>query len=196
MMWTLDLDMGGATQHFRWIGFGSIFLLLTACASSSAMVDSENRAVSIGVVDTQWLLKESQLGRQANESLGRFMKNRQALIELEQKELRELENQLRRQESVLSPTAKQQREEQFRRRAMEYQQKVSDLNREVQEKQAQLFTEFRDHIDIVVGELAKRLGFVLVLEKGPTTTTRYFDSSLDLSQQVLEILNRTSNNKE
>jgi len=192
MMRIFDVGMGRAMQHFQWIGIGGIFILLTACASSSAMDEKGNLAIPIGVVDTQWLLKESKLGRQANESLGKFMKNRQVLIELEQKELRELENQLRRQESVLSPTAKQQREEKFRRRAMEYQQKVSDLNREVQEKQAQLFTEFRDHVDIVVADLAKRLGLVLVLEKGPATTTRYFDNSLDLSRQVLADLNQAN----
>ena len=190
MLWIIDLSKGEAFQRVRWIGISGLLFLLTACASSSGMVEKRSMAVPIGVVDTQWLLQESKLGKQANESLGKFMKDRQALIELEQNELRELESQLRRQGSVLSPSAKQQREEQFRRRAMEYQQKVSDLNREVQEKQSQLFSEFRDHVDVAVAELANRLGLVLVLEKGPATTTRYFDNSLDLSQQVLEALNR------
>ena len=176
--------------YFRGIGIGASLILLTACASSPAMVEKGKMAIPIGVVDTQWLLKESKLGRQANESLSKFMKDRQALIELEQKELRDLESQLMRQESILSPSAKQQREEQFRRRAMEYQQKVSDLNREVQEKQAQLFAEFRDEVDKVVADLSTRLGLVLVLEKGPSTSTRYFDNSLDLSQKVLDAMNQ------
>lgn len=174
------------------VGLCGALILVAACASSSVDGERGKMAMPVGVVDTQWLLKESKLGRQANDSLGKFMKDRQALIELEQKELRELESQLQRQGSVLSSSAKQQREEQFRRRAMEYQQKVSDFNREVQEKQGQLFAEFRDHVDTVVADLAKRLGLVLVLEKGPATTTRYFDNSLDLSQQVLDILNRTN----
>jgi len=191
MMWIMRGTKVKAGQYLRWMTIGSLCCLVSACAPSSAMVEEGTRAAPIGVVDTQWLLKESKLGRQANESLGRFMKDRQTLIELEQKELRELESQLLRQESILSPSAKQQREEQFRRRAMEYQQKVGDLNREVQEKQSQLFAEFRDRVDLVVADLAKKLGLVLVLEKGAATTTRYFDVSLDLSQQVLEILNST-----
>ena len=186
------VDQTKITRALGLVCLCGALVLVTGCASSSGSTDRKARVIPVGVVDVQWLLTESNLGQHANESLGKFMKNRQTLIELEQKEIRELEGQLRRQESVLSPSAKQQREEQFRRRAMEYQQKVGDLNREVQEKQSQLFSEFRDHVDIAVADLANQLGLVLVLDKGPASMTRYFDDSLDISQKVLIILNQTN----
>lgn len=168
-----------------------VLLLSSGCMSSSPAIEKKTDApLAIGVVDTQWLLKESKLGKQVTETLEAFMKDRQTLIELEQKELRNLESQLLRQGSVLSQSARQEREEQFRRRMGEYQQKVANMNQEVQGKQAQLFTEFRDNVDAVVEKLAKRLGLALVVEKGANTPTRYYEPSLDISKNVLEELNQ------
>ena len=148
--------------------------------------------VAIGVVDTQWLLKESKLGRQVNDTLNGFMQDRQALLELEQQELRNLENELLRQGSVLSPSAKQQKEDQLRQRMLDYQQKAGNMTREFQAKQAELLGEFRDQVDLVVKQIAQQQGLVLVVEKGKNTSTRYYDQSMDFSSNVLEILDQTT----
>lgn len=148
--------------------------------------------VVIGVVDTQWLLKESKLGRQVNETLNQFMKDRQALLELEQQELRSLENELLRQGSVLSPSAKQQKEEQLRQRMLDYQQKAGNMSREFQSKQADLLDEFREQVDIVVKQIARERGLSLVVEKGKNTSTRYYDEKMDFSSTVLEMLDQTT----
>ncbi len=193
-MWGVNL----AAQIFKEIvryGMGlsmvGIFFVGSGCMSSSpATPQKTTPSISIGVVDTQWLLKESKLGKQVTDTLNAFMKDRQTLIELEQKELRDLESQLLRQGSVLSPTARQQREDQFRQRMGEYQQKVANMNQEVQGKQGQLFSEFRENVDEVVEAIAKQHGLLLVVEKGTNTTTRYFEASLDLSPEVLTELNQ------
>jgi len=147
---------------------------------------------AIGVVDAQWLLKESKIGGQVNETLNQFMKDRQALLELEQQELRNLENDLVRQGSVLSPEAKQQKEEQLRQRMLAYQQKAGNMTREFQSKQAELLGEFRDQVDLVVKQIAQQQGLVLVVEKGENTPTRYYESNMDLSPKVLEALDQTT----
>lgn len=171
----------------------------TGCAKSASEVSGISAAerpvlsgVAIGVVDTQWLLKESKLGHQVNETINRFMKDRQALLELEQQELRNLENELLRQGSVLSPAAKQQKEEQLRQRMLDYQQKTGNMTREFQAKQAELLGEFRDQVDLVVKRIAQERGLVLVVEKGKNTSTRYYDSSMDFSPDVLEVLDQTT----
>lgn len=178
------------------LSVGLIFLLGAgaSCSTPSSGTSGEERpalsGLPIGVVDTEWLLKESKLGRQVSETLTKFMQDRQALLELEQQELRSMENQLLRQGSVLSPSAKQEKEEQFRRRMVEYQQKAGDMNREVQAKQAELFGEFRERVDVIVKRLALEQGIVLVIEKGQKTSTRYYEPSLDLSSAVRDALDQ------
>lgn len=169
--------------------------MATGCAKSApepfAISQTDQPVVSgvaIGVVDTQWLLKESKLGRQVNETLNRFMKDRQSLLELEQQELRNLENELLRQGSVLSPPAKRQKEEQLRQRMLDYQQKAGNMTREFQTKQTELLAEFRDQVDLVVKQIAQGRGIVLVVEKGKNTSTRYSAPSMDFTSDVLEVL--------
>ncbi len=180
-------------------GMSLMLSAATGCATSASETSGISRTerpvssgIAIGVVDPQWLLKESKLGRQVNETLNQFMKDRQALLELEQQELRNLENELLRQGSVLSPAAKQQKEEQLRQRMLAYQQKAGNMTREFQARQAELLGEFRDQVDLVVKQIAQQQGLVLVVEKGKNTPTRYYDSSMDFSSDVLEILDQTT----
>ncbi|RMH06594.1 MAG: OmpH family outer membrane protein [Nitrospirae bacterium] len=190
------------SQANLWLTSGYFLglVVLVSCASSTRSADTTNpiaqQGIRVGVVDMQWLLAQSKLGKRVNQSLTSFMKDRQALIDLEQEELRELETQLLRQGSVLSPSARQRRQEQFRRRMLEYQQKVADLNREVQEKQAELFDEFREQVEAVVATIARQRGLIVVLEKGKTTPVRYYAPQLDISEEVLSALDRQSSEGE
>ncbi|HET8580475.1 MAG TPA: OmpH family outer membrane protein [Nitrospiraceae bacterium] len=170
-------------------------LLALTCAAGlvtggCATAASTQPVVRVGVVDPQKVLNETEAGKKAKESLNTFMKNRQALIELEEKELRRMEEDLIKQASVLSANAKKEREEQFRRRMAEYQQKANELNREVQEKQKEVLEGFRDKVEKVVAKVAQRLGLLIVIEKGRGGPTVYNDSSLDISAMVIEEFNK------
>ena len=118
------------------------------------------------------------------------MRDRQALVELEQKELRRLENEIVAQGSVLSQSARKQREEQFRRRMVQYQQKVADLNREVQEKQKELLDRFRRTVEVIVSEIAAKKQLIMVVEYGAGTSTLYHQPSLDITDVVIVELDK------
>ncbi len=162
-------------------------LTLVGCTS----VDNGGQhASAIGVVDPQRILKETAKGQDLADALNAFMKDRQTLLELEQQELRELENELRAQQTVLSRSARELKEEQFRQKMANYQQKVAELNREVQEKQVELQNEFRGEVGAVVAEIARSRNLGLVLEHGVNSGTLYHQDSWDISTEVIEVLNR------
>lgn len=144
----------------------------------------------IGLVDPARLLNDSNAGKKAKDSLSTFSKSRQALIEIEEKELRRMEEDFVKQASVLSPAAKNEREQIFRRRMAEYQQKAGELNREVQEKQKDVLDGFRDKLEIVVGKVAKRHGLQVVIDKGKGGPAIYGEASLDITNEVIEEFNR------
>ena len=161
---------------------------------SCAPVNSEvHSSLVIGVVDPQRILQETVKGKQLSDTLKAFMTDRQALVELEQKELRNLEDALRAQMTVLSQSARQLKEEQFRQKMATYQQKVADLNREVQEKQLELQSQFRREVGEVVAQIASDRNLGLVLEHGPTSGTLFFQESWDISTDVIQALNQMSN---
>ncbi|MEY4704860.1 MAG: hypothetical protein RL042_1062 [Nitrospirota bacterium] len=160
-------------------------LAVSGCAAGGAKV-----AGKVGVVDPARVLSETNAGKKAKESLSTFAKNRQALIEMEEKELRRMEEDFGRQASVLSTTAKREREEQFRRRMAEYQQKAGEMNREVQEKQKDVLEGFREKVELVVGKVSKRLGLQVVMDKGKGGPTLYSEEGLDITGQVIDEFNR------
>ena len=172
----------------------SLCILVVTCALAIGGCRSNNTAVPsavrVGVVDPQRVLNDTNVGKKAKEALSSFTKNRQALIEMEEKELRRMEEDFMKQGSVLSPTAKREREEQFRRRMAEYQQKVGDLNREVADKQKEVLDGFRDKLEGISGKVAKRLGVQLILDRGRGGPTIFFDDAVDVSAQVIEEFTR------
>jgi outer membrane protein len=72
----------------------------------------------------------------------------------------------------------------------EYQQKVAELNREVQEKQRDVLERFRYKAELVVAKVAKRLGLQVVVDKSKGGATIYHEESLDISGQVIEEFDR------
>ncbi len=164
----------------------AVFLVsVTGCAGTGGKVEGK-----VGVLDPARILSDTTAGKKVKDNLAAFSKNRQILIELDEKELRRMEEDFVKQSSVLSPAAKREREELFRRRMQEYQQKVGELNREVQEKQKDVMDGFREKIEQITGKVAKRLGLQVVLDKGKGGPTFYHDETLDISSQVIEEFNR------
>ena len=160
-------------------------LVVSGCAAAGAKVEGK-----VGVVDPARVLSETNTGKKAKDSLNVFSKNRQALIEMDEKELRRMEEDFGRQASVLTPTAKKEREDQFRRRVAEYQQKAGEMNREVQEKQKDVLEAFREKVGLIVGKVSKRLGLQVVMDKGKGGPTLYSDEGLDITGQVIDEFNR------
>jgi outer membrane protein len=168
-----------------------MLIFLSIGLGSCAPVKSEvHSALVIGVVDPQRILQETDKGQQLSDTLNAFMKDRQALVELEQKELRNLEDALRAQMTVLSQSARELKEEKFRQKMAAYQQKVADLNREVQEKQLELQGTFRREVGEVVAEIASDRNLGLVLEHGPSSGTLFYQESWDITTEVIQALNQ------
>lgn len=180
-------------------GVGSVCILifLSMVVSSCASVSGESRSdLVIGVVNPQRILEETVKGQRLSDKLNAFMKDRQALVELEQRELRELEDAIRAQRTVLSQSARALKEEQFRQKMGAYQQKVADLNREVQDKQRELQNEFRREVGEVVARIANDRNLGLVVEHGPDSGTLFYQESWDISAEVIQALNRISEDTE
>lgn len=169
----------------RLVGGALLLLAVTGCAAQSIP-----GSVRVGAIDPQKVFNESNAGKKAKNVLDTFSKNRQALIELEEKELRRMEEDFIKQASVLSASAKQEREAQFRRRMGEYQQRTAELNREVQEKQKEVLEGFRDKVELITGKVAKRLGVQMVVDKGKGGPAVYTEESLDITGQVIEEFNK------
>ncbi len=169
-----------------------LVLLLCLQGMGCAGQTASQASGKIGVVDAQRVLDETEAGQRVKDRLSDFIKNRQTLIELEEKDLKRMEESIIKQASVLSANARKEREEKFRRRMIQYQQKAQQINREVQEEQREAFQGFRSEIEKVVSRVALELGLAVVIESGEGGPTLYSDASVDISGRVIEEFNKAS----
>jgi outer membrane protein len=112
---------------------------------------------------------------------------------LEEEELKKMEEDLVKQSAVLSADAKKEKEETFRKRMMEYQRKVGQLNQEVQNKKKEVLEEFNKGLEQIVRGIADKEKLSLVVEKGDNgagALVVYSHPSLDITDRVIKELDK------
>jgi outer membrane protein len=151
--------------------------------------------MKIGYVETQRILDESVFGSRVKEELNAHVQGRQKLIDLEEAELKKLQEDLTRQGAVLSEKVRAEKEETLQRKFGEYQKKVSELQKEIQTKKMEKLKEFNDHIIQVAKRLAEGAGISMVLANDPDAgVVLYAKPSLDLTDQVIQEMNKETQN--
>ncbi len=179
----------------RWIVIGVIGVIVSMPTRADAA-----DALKIAYIDALKVFDQSKIGKKAKGLLEEFVKSRQKIIDLEEAEIKELEDSLNKQESVLSPDAKKAKQEDLQKKFMAYQKKATDLNREIQDKKTDVLNEFHSQLQAVVKRVAEREGYALVFDKGSGTPSEvssllYAKDTLDVTEKVLAELDKDGNNK-
>lgn len=149
--------------------------------------------LKIGVLEPQKVLDGTKNGKKIKDSLQEYLKSRQRIIDLEEEELKKMEEDLVKQSAVLSAEAKKDKEETFRKRYMEYQRKVNQLTQEVQAKKKEVLEEFNKSLEQIVKGIADKDRLTLVVEKGDNgagALVVYSHPSLDITDRVIKELDR------
>jgi outer membrane protein len=171
---------------YRSIGLAAMLALVFGTAAVAA-------DLKIGVIEPQKILDGTKSGKKIKDSLQEYVKSRQKIIDLEEEELKRTEEELVKQGAVLSADAKKEKEESFRKRMVEYQRKVSQLNQEVQAKKKEVLDDFNKNLESIVKNIADKEKFSLVVEKadnGAGALVIYSHPSLDLTDRVIKELDR------
>ena len=149
--------------------------------------------LKIGVIEPQKVLDGTRNGKKIKDSLQEYVKSRQKIIDLEEEELKKIEEDLVKQSAVLSADGKKEKEETFRKRMMEYQRKVAQLNQEVQNKKKEVLEEFNKGLEQIVKGIADKEKLSLVVEKGDNgagALVVYSHPSLDITDRVIKELDK------
>src|SRR5437899_10325867 len=126
---------------------GNMALGAMLALAMAVWVPAWGTELKIGVVEPQKILDGTKSGKKVKDSLAEYVKVRQKLIDQEEEDLKKMEEDLDKQGAVLSPEAKKEKEESFRRRIVEDQRKVHHLSQEVQAKKNEVSQELNKHIE-------------------------------------------------
>jgi outer membrane protein len=148
-------------------------------------------AVKIGFIDAQKVLDSTKLGRKAKANLEEYVKSREKILELERKDLKDLEDTLVKQSALLSGDARQDKQEEYQKKLEQFQKKVVELNREVQDKQIDLVKGFRKELELVVKKIAEKEGYAYILDKDSESgNILYARESFDLTDLAIQEMDK------
>jgi len=153
----------------------------------SALADE----LKIGYVDAQAVLDQSKPGQASKEVLEQYVKSRQQLIDTDEEEIRQLEEDLKKQSAVLSADAQKEKQEALQRKYISYQKRAGELTKEVQDRRAEVLKDFNRQLVQAVQHVADRGGYAMVLDKETEGgVVLYAKEPMNLTEQVVKELDR------
>lgn len=140
----------------------------------------------VAVVDMQHAVLQTEQGLKVQATLKKLFDKRQQEINAAQTELAQMEEDIKKQQWLLSKDAYLKRMEDWQQRMIAVQQKYIAYQKELQEKQANLAAPIIKKIASIVGRIANKKGFDVVIDR---QAIAYVRADLDLTDQVIQMVN-------
>lgn len=168
---------------------GTLFIWMVWIIPAVQAADS----LKIGYVDAQKVLDNTKIGKKSKESMEEFVKSRQKIIDLDESEIKQLQDDVTRQSAVLSPDARREKEESLQRKVMDYQRRAGEMNKEVQTKKKEVLDKFNADLEVIVKKVAERGGYSFVIDRNAEGgVLLYAKESFDLTDEVAKEFEKTS----
>ncbi len=165
-------------------------LLLAAQMAVGAQTSKTGvkEGVRIGYVDLQRALNDSNEGKAAKIELQAVVKSIQADIDKKIAERDSLKAELEKQESVLSPKAKKEKEAALEKLSAETQQLITKSNAEMQQKQRAKEVVILKKIKDAIEAVGKSGHYLVIL---PSDVILYSDGATEITDEVIKRVNGT-----
>lgn len=169
----------------------TFYLLIIGIAMCAYTVNpAYSEEFKMGYVDSQKALDESLSGKQVKDALQEYVQSRQKIVDIEETELRKLQEDISKQSAVLSQEARQEKEDMFQKKFMEYQKKVGELQKEIQQRRNEKLEEFNVGLDKIVKAIGEKEDFSIILNNLEVNIVLYAKPSLNLTDRVIAELDK------
>lgn len=147
--------------------------------------------IRIGTVDMQKALQSVDAGRKAKSELEREFNSRKKDLQKEEAALRKETDEFKKQSLVMSDEARAKKQGEIQQRIMKYQENTARSQQAIQEKERELTDPILNRLREIIGQLAKKKGYTVVLEKSDSTVLFSLDKD-DLTSDVVSAYNKSS----
>ena len=164
----------------------SVYMVALILVFSNA-VGLQAAEMKIGMIDFQAVVGKSQPGQQIEADLKKDGERMEAELTKDKEELTALKEKLEREAMVMSREAREEKEIEFRVKARNLQEKEKRYRAEFMGRQRQEVDKLRKVVLEITQDLGKKEGYTLVLSK---VGVLYHDASVDLTDKVVQLLNK------
>jgi len=175
----------------------NFFTLLTIVLLSSISLQAQ-RSTRIGYIDMEYILENVQEYKDASQQLDQKVNKWKKEIEGKQSEIDEMKKQLNNERILLTKELIEEREEEIQfeeEQLLDYQQKRFGPGGDLVIQKRQLIEPVQDQVFNAVQEISANKKFDLVVNKSDVILL-YAAERLDMSDQVLRSINRSSRRKQ
>ncbi len=147
--------------------------------------------LKVAFLDAQKVLTSAKEGNRIRQGLDEFVKTRQGVIDLDEKELKRMKDELDSQGILLSKEALQMKQNEMENAINQYRKKVNELQKEVQDKRMSALGVFNDKLELSVKEIAEKEGYSFVLDKNSDRgAVLYSKEGYDITARVIEQMDK------
>jgi outer membrane protein len=147
----------------------------------------------IGVVDIQRAITDSEAGKKAKEKLGQRAQKIQDDLKAKNDAVEKLEGDLKKQEAMLTPEAKREKERELERKKRDLAEVYRDYQEEFSQAQAATFQPLLKEVEGIVNRIGSQEGYTLIIEKAAGVI--YSAKGTDLTDTVIKALNEGAKKK-
>jgi outer membrane protein len=163
-------------------------VLVSASAKAASTPSASTGGMKIGYVDFNRALNETTEGKTAKNTLTSEFKERQQKLDIVQNELKSMKEELDKQRLILSADALKTKEEKYRDKFLELQQKLGTFKQEMAQKEATLTEGLLKKLKTIVRDIGQKENYTVILEKSQEVVL-YSPDADDLTDRVIKICN-------
>lgn len=160
-------------------------ILVAGLAALSAPVEAQT--LRIGFIDSQAILAEAPGSREAQREFEREMDRYRGEVQRLGEELDRLIQAYQQQERNLTPEAREARQMEIRRREMEYQNRIEEIDEEAARKRQELVEPILERMSLVIEQVREEGNYALIFDTAARAIIAA-DPALDLTEEVLRRL--------
>lgn len=154
-------------------------------------------------VDTQVVFEKTKLGKKYQGVIREYYDSRKKILDMDYEELQKLQEDYKKQSSVLNEKARKEKEEGISRKINDFEKKRAEFSNEIDKKQQEISRDFNQVLTGVLKDVAKKEKVSLILNKaidiiGKTEvpSVLYADEDLDLTEKVVAEMDKKQETKE
>ncbi len=170
----------------------TLTLLVAAAVVFPAPGLAQDKAAKVAIINIQAAIAQCNEGQEAAKALQSKFQPKRAELEREQREINDLQGQLKNQEKTLSDDARNKLLRSIDDKTRIFNRDNEDATTEFQQAEQDAINEIGRKMIAVISDHAKKNSFSVVLDvSSPQTPVLYADMTLDITEKIIEAFNAT-----
>jgi outer membrane protein len=173
----------------------SSFVAAVACFCMTAGAYAQQAPAKVGVISVQGAIVGTHDGQKASQELETKFNPKKKEFDARQSEIGQLQDQYNKGGSVMNDEKRNQLAREIDEKKKRLERDMQDANEELQSEQQRVLQGLGQRMMAVIEKYAKDNGYTMILDvSNPNTPVLYASSGIDITQDIVQLYDKTSSN--